>query len=101
MNKVVSSIHLSPGRSFQSSTSSIYEFVRYLKEDSNRHDFTHAVHKFSFSTDESDVRKKRLSSEMKERMDIVNWTGTLARCVRVSFSLRACRTIAAMCCSRY
>ena len=48
VNKVVGSIHFSPGRSFQANTRNLYELVPYLKEDANRHDFSHTVHQWQF-----------------------------------------------------
>ncbi|KAI0055585.1 Sec1-like protein [Artomyces pyxidatus] len=71
VNKVIGNIHLSPGKSFQSAQSSIYELVPYLKNDGNRHDFSHTVHLFAFSADdELDVQKAKLSRDMKARMGL-------------------------------
>ncbi|ETW81650.1 hypothetical protein HETIRDRAFT_36688 [Heterobasidion irregulare TC 32-1] len=71
VNKVIGNIHLSPGKSFQSSASNIYELVPYLKNDGNRHDFSHTVHEFTFTADdEYDVNKMQKGKEMKERMGL-------------------------------
>ncbi|TFY83867.1 hypothetical protein EWM64_g143 [Hericium alpestre] len=73
VNKVIGNIHFSPGKSFQSSGSNIYDLVPYLKNDENRHDFSHTIHEFAFSADdEYDINKAKVSKEMKERMGIVN-----------------------------
>lgn len=48
VNKVVGNIHFSPGRSFQANTRNLYELVPYLKDDINRHDFSHTVHHWAF-----------------------------------------------------
>lgn len=48
VNKVIGNIHLSPGRSFQSNSRNLYELVPYLRDDGNRHDFSHIIHHFGF-----------------------------------------------------
>ena len=71
MNKVVGNIHLSPGRSFQAAQSRIYELVPYLKNDGNRHDFSHTLHYVYFTADdEADESKAQVSREMRERLGI-------------------------------
>ncbi|KAF9049477.1 Sec1-like protein [Hymenopellis radicata] len=71
VNKVIGNIHLSPGRSFQTSSRNFYELVPYLRDDGNRHDFSHTIHKFSFEgDDEYDVNKARAGRDMKERLGI-------------------------------
>jgi len=71
VNKVVGNIHLSPGRSFRTSGQNIYELVPYLKEDGNRHDFTHEIHELAFEgDDEYDVFKAEVSREMRQKMGI-------------------------------
>lgn len=71
VNKVIGNIHLSPGKSFQSSATNIYELVPYLKDDKNRHDFSHIVHSLTFGADdEYDSRKTKIANEMKQRMGI-------------------------------
>ncbi|CAL1712701.1 unnamed protein product [Somion occarium] len=72
VNKVVGNIHLSPGRSFRTSSQNIYELVPYLKEDGNRHDFTHTINEFAFEgDDEYDYYKAELSTKMRKKMGIV------------------------------
>jgi hypothetical protein len=71
VNKVIGNIHLSPGRSFQTAQSRIYELVPYLKNDGNRHDFSHTVHHMYFTADdEADESKAQVSREMRERLGI-------------------------------
>jgi endoplasmic reticulum-Golgi intermediate compartment protein 3 len=72
VNKVIGNIHLSPGRSFQTSTSqNIYELVPYLRDDGNRHDFSHLIHHFAFEgDDEYDASKYEAASYMRKRMSI-------------------------------
>jgi len=71
VNKVIGNIHLSPGRSFQTNSRNIYELVPYLRDDGNRHDFSHTIHQFAFEgDDEYDVYKAEASRAMKERMGI-------------------------------
>lgn len=48
VNKVIGNIHLSPGRSFQSNSRNLYELVPYLRDDGNKHDFSHIIHHFGF-----------------------------------------------------
>ncbi|KAH0586268.1 hypothetical protein H2248_007517 [Termitomyces sp. 'cryptogamus'] len=48
VNKVIGNIHLSPGRSFQTSSRNVYELVPYLRDDGSRHDFSHVIHHFAF-----------------------------------------------------
>jgi len=72
VNKVVGSVHLSPGSSFQMGAGhNIYDLVPYLRDDGNRHDFSHFVHRFAFeSDDEYDVRKSETAATMRKRMSI-------------------------------
>ncbi|EGN98335.1 hypothetical protein SERLA73DRAFT_109778 [Serpula lacrymans var. lacrymans S7.3] len=71
VNKVIGNINVSPGRSFQSSSRNFYELVPYLREDNNRHDFSHVIHEFSFMTDdEYNLHKAKLGKDMKQRMGI-------------------------------
>ncbi|KAF7985600.1 hypothetical protein HWV62_3903 [Athelia sp. TMB] len=72
VNKVIGNIHMSPGKSFQSSSRNIYELVPYLRNDGNRHDFSHTIHQFSFmSDDELDFRKRKTGMLMKEKLDLL------------------------------
>ncbi|TFK74814.1 Sec1-like protein [Pluteus cervinus] len=71
VNKVVGNIHLSPGRSFQTNTRNLYELVPYLRDDGNRHDFSHTIHKFVFEgDDEYDYFKSQVSRSMRERLGL-------------------------------
>ncbi|KAL0581151.1 vacuolar protein sorting-associated protein 45 [Marasmius crinis-equi] len=71
VNKVIGNIHLSPGRSFQTSGRNYYELVPYLRDDGNRHDFSHTVHKFAFEgDDEYDWYKAEAGREMKKRLGL-------------------------------
>ncbi|THH28262.1 hypothetical protein EUX98_g5926 [Antrodiella citrinella] len=73
VNKVVGNIHLSPGRSFRSNAQSMYDLVPYLKEDGNRHDFSHEIHELAFEgDDEYDISKAEIGRDMKQRMGIVD-----------------------------
>lgn len=50
----------------------MYELVPYLKEDGNRHDFSHTIHELGFEgDDEYDISKAEIGREMKQRMGIV------------------------------
>lgn len=71
VNKVVGNIHLSPGRSFRTGSQNIYELVPYLKEDGNRHDFTHTIHQFAFVGEhEYDFTKSAASRRLKQSLGI-------------------------------
>jgi len=71
VNKVAGNIQLSPGRSFQTAASNIYDLVPYLKEDGNRHDFSHNIHRIQFSADdEYNPNKARVSSAIREQLGI-------------------------------
>ncbi|KAJ3834993.1 Sec1 family-domain-containing protein [Lentinula raphanica] len=71
VHKVIGNIHLSPGKSFQSSSRNIYELVPYLRDDGNKHDFSHTIHQLSFEgDDEYDFRKAKLGREMKARLGL-------------------------------
>lgn len=73
INKVIGNIHLSPGRSFQSAARNIYELVPYLRDDGNRHDFTHTIHHLAFEgDDEYDFNKAEISSTMKQQLGVTN-----------------------------
>jgi len=71
VNKVIGNIHLSPGRSFQTSTRNVYELVPYLRDDGSRHDFSHDIHHFAFEgDDEYDYWKAEAGRAMRKRLGI-------------------------------
>ncbi len=73
MNKVVGNIHFSPGRSFRTAAQNIYELVPYLKEDGNRHDFSHTIQTFAFEgDDEFDFDKAKRGLELKKSLGVIN-----------------------------
>ncbi|KAI4525230.1 DUF1692-domain-containing protein [Schizophyllum commune Tattone D] len=83
INKVAGNIHLSPGRSFQTGGRNVYELVPYLRDDGNRHDFSHTIHSLSFEGDDAyDNRKRETSKEMRQRMGLS--TNPLDGTVRVT-----------------
>ena len=51
VNKVVGNIHLSAGRSFQTNSRNLYELVPYLRDEKDRHDFSHTIHHFAFESE--------------------------------------------------
>ncbi|KDQ62502.1 hypothetical protein JAAARDRAFT_121394 [Jaapia argillacea MUCL 33604] len=82
VNKVIGNIHLSPGRSFQSSGRNVYDLVPYLRDDGNRHDFSHTIYEFAFlGDDEYDIFKLQAGTEMKKLLGISGnpLDGTIAR----------------------
>jgi hypothetical protein len=71
VNKVIGNIHFSPGRSFQVSNRNLYELVPYLRDDHNRHDFSHTIHHLAFEgDDEYDYWKAEASAAMKQKMGL-------------------------------
>ncbi|KXN88259.1 Endoplasmic reticulum-Golgi intermediate compartment protein 3 [Leucoagaricus sp. SymC.cos] len=71
VNKVIGNIHLSPGRSFQTNSRNLYELVPYLRDDGNKHDFSHIIHHFAFEgDDEYDYWKAEAGREMKKRLGL-------------------------------
>jgi len=68
VNKVIGNIHLSPGRSFQSNSRNLYELVPYLRDDGNRHDFSHIIHHFAF---EGEMNRSPLVAISSEKGSIV------------------------------
>ncbi|KAI0684934.1 endoplasmic reticulum-derived transport vesicle ERV46 [Cytidiella melzeri] len=73
VNKVVGNIHFSPGRSFRTAAQNIYELVPYLKEDGNRHDFSHTIHTFAFQGyDEYDFEKANVGIKLKQKLGVLN-----------------------------
>lgn len=43
----------------------------YLRNDGNKHDFTHTIHRLAFEgDDEYDIQKAKTSQAMKERMGL-------------------------------
>ncbi|KAI0087916.1 Sec1-like protein [Irpex rosettiformis] len=73
VNKVVGNIHFSPGRSFRTAAQNIYELVPYLKEDGNRHDFSHSIQTFAFQgDDEFDFEKANKGLKLKEKLGVIN-----------------------------
>ena len=73
VNKVVGNIHFSPGRSFRTAAQNIYELVPYLKEDGNRHDFSHSIQTFAFQgDDEFDFEKANKGLKLKEQLGVIN-----------------------------
>jgi len=68
---VAGNINLSPGKSFQSSARNVYELVPYLRNDGNRHDFSHIIHHFFFmGDDEYDPSKAKYGSEMRDKLGL-------------------------------
>ena len=73
VNKVIGNIHLSPGRSFQTSSRNFYELVPYLRDDGHPHDFSHTIHELAFEgDDEYDFKKAVMGRDMKARMGLGN-----------------------------
>ncbi|TFK52450.1 Sec1-like protein [Heliocybe sulcata] len=74
VNKVVGNIHLSPGRSFGSlGAANVYDFVPYLRDDGNQHDFSHVIHEFRFAgDDEYDINKAKIGKEMRAKMGLLD-----------------------------
>lgn len=70
MNKVVGNIQLSPGRSFRTAAQNIYDLVPYLRDDKNRHDFTHTIHEFGFESDQE--RNRDRQREFRATLGIEN-----------------------------
>ena len=70
MNKVVGNIQLSPGRSFRTAAQNIYDLVPYLRDDKNRHDFTHTIHEFGFESDQE--RNRERQREFRATLGIEN-----------------------------
>ncbi|KAL4063304.1 Sec1-like protein [Scleroderma yunnanense] len=71
VNKVVGSIQITPGKSYQTGSRFFYDMVPYLKDDGNPHDFSHTVHELYFmADDEYNPKKATISKEMKKRMNI-------------------------------
>jgi len=71
VNKVIGNVQFSLGRSFQAAQSRVYELVPYLKNDGNRHDFSHTIHHIHFTADdEADESKAQVSKEMRSRLGI-------------------------------
>lgn len=49
----------------------IHELVPYLRDDGNRHDFSHTIHHLAFEgDDEYDFTKAEKSRQMKRRLGI-------------------------------
>jgi len=69
VNKVVGSVHISAGRSFQSNSMNHYDLVPYLR-DGNIHSFGHRIHHLQFQS-ESEEYKWELSESMKRKLGIV------------------------------
>ncbi|KAI0245129.1 endoplasmic reticulum-derived transport vesicle ERV46 [Lactifluus subvellereus] len=73
VNKDVGNIHITPEHSFRVAQSQIYDFVPYLKNDGNRHDFSHTIdHMYLTVDDEADASKAQVSNlkDMRERLGI-------------------------------
>jgi len=88
INKVVGNIHLSPGRSFQTNSRNLYELVPYLRDDKNKHDWSHTINSFAFQgDDEFDYIKSQVSRSMKQRLGLgVNpLDGTSAKTVKAQY----------------
>lgn len=88
VNKVAGSIGISPGKSFQTSSRNVYELVPYLRNDGNRHDFSHIIHQFSFmGDDEYDVNKAKYGNEMRSRLGLLSnpLDGNVARTSKAQY----------------
>ncbi|KAJ4472396.1 endoplasmic reticulum vesicle transporter-domain-containing protein [Lentinula lateritia] len=71
VNKVSGNIHLSPGRSFQSSARDVYELVPYLRDDGSKHDYSHTIHELTFENDDDyNYRKARITKEIRTRLGL-------------------------------
>ncbi|KAG0701390.1 Sec1-like protein [Suillus ampliporus] len=71
VNKVIGSIQISPGRSYQTGSRTFQDLVPYLRDDGNPHDFSHTIHEFFFmADDEYNPGKAKIGKEMKQRMGI-------------------------------
>ncbi|KAF8895370.1 Sec1-like protein [Infundibulicybe gibba] len=71
VNRVIGNIHLSPGRSFQTNAQNLYELVPYLRDDGNRHDFSHTIHHFAFEgDDEYDYMKAEAGQARKQKLGL-------------------------------
>ncbi|KAJ4481994.1 endoplasmic reticulum vesicle transporter-domain-containing protein [Lentinula aciculospora] len=96
VNKVAGNIHLSPGRSFRSSSRDVYELVPYLRDDGSKHDYSHTIHELTFESqhplsvlfglllisaaslyyftslddDDYNFRKSRVTKEMRKRLGL-------------------------------
>ncbi|KAJ3919622.1 endoplasmic reticulum vesicle transporter-domain-containing protein [Lentinula edodes] len=71
VNKVSGNIHLSPGRSFQSSARDVYELVPYLRDDGSKHDYSHTIHELTFENDDDyNYRKARITKEIRMRLGL-------------------------------
>jgi hypothetical protein len=69
INKVIGSIHLSPGKSFQMNGMYAHDLVPYLK-DGNPHDWGHYIHQFAFESPIEEY-KFHLSETMRKKLGIV------------------------------
>lgn len=73
VNKVIGSIQVSPGRSYQAGSRTFQDLVPYLRDDGNPHDFSHIIHEFFFmADDEYNPNKAKIGKDMKERMGIAD-----------------------------
>lgn len=88
VNKVIGNIHFSPGRSFQTNARNLYELVPYLRDDGNRHDFSHTIHHLAFEgDDEYDYWKAAAGSAMRRRMGLTEnpLDGAVARTAKAQY----------------
>ncbi|KAG2757911.1 Sec1-like protein [Suillus brevipes Sb2] len=73
VNKVVGSIQISPGRSYQAGSRTFQDLVPYLRDDNNPHDFSHIIHEFFFmADDEYNYNKAKVGNDMKQRLGIAD-----------------------------
>lgn len=73
VNKVIGSIQISPGRSYQAGSRTFQDLVPYLRDDGNPHDFSHTIHEFVFlADDEYNPNKRKIGEDMKLRMGIAD-----------------------------
>ncbi|KAG1772406.1 Sec1 family-domain-containing protein [Suillus occidentalis] len=73
VNKVVGSIQISPGRSYQAGSRTFQDLVPYLRDDNNPHDFSHIIHEFFFmADDEYNPNKAKIGNDMKQRLGIAD-----------------------------
>lgn len=71
VNKVVGNIQLSPGRSFRTGSQNIYELVPYLKDDGNRHDFSHTIYELAVAADDDfNFAKASHGKRLKQHLGI-------------------------------
>ncbi|TDL22173.1 endoplasmic reticulum-derived transport vesicle ERV46 [Rickenella mellea] len=66
VNKVIGTLHLSFGRSFHMDYMNMHQFVPYLRDEENKHDWSHRIHEFGFESEDNTWYGVEITEELEK-----------------------------------